>query len=74
MLMSENARLYAARGVERTVAALRPGGTIAYWSVGDDPRFADVLRRAGLAVETLRVRAHDTAGPMHTLYVASLGA
>ena len=33
-----------------------------------------VLRRAGLAVETLRVRAHDTAGPMHTLYVASLGA
>ena len=74
MLMSENARLYAARGVERTAAALRPGGAIAYWSVGDDPRFADVLRRAGLAVETLRVRAHETAGPMHTLYVATPGA
>ena len=74
MLMSENARLYAARGVERTAAALRPGGAIAYCSVGDDPRFADVLRRAGLAVETLRVRAHETAGPMHTLYVATPGA
>lgn len=71
MLMSENAALYAARGVERTVAALRAGGTIAYWSVGDDPRFAHALRRSGLAVATERVRAHDTAGPMHTLYVAT---
>jgi len=71
MLMSENARLYAARGIGITAAALRAGGVIAYWSVGDDPRFAGALRRFGLAVETLRVRAHDTAGPMHTLYVAS---
>jgi spermidine synthase len=70
MLMSESVRLYAAHGVADTVAALRPGGTIAYWSVGDDPRFAHALQVAGLAVETLRVRAHDTAGPMHTIYVA----
>jgi spermidine synthase len=71
MLMSENARLYVARGIERTVAALRPGGRIAYWSVGADPRFEDLLRRSGLVVETLRVRAHETAGPTHTLYVAT---
>ena len=71
MLMSESVRLYAAHGVSDTVRALRPGGTIAYWSVGDDPRFAGALRHAGLAVETLRVRAHDTAGPMHTIYVAT---
>ncbi|MDB4915029.1 MAG: hypothetical protein JWM95_2673 [Gemmatimonadetes bacterium] len=70
MLMSENARLYAARGIGITIAALRAGGTIVYWSVGDDPKFAGALRGAGLDVETLRVRAHDTAGPMHTLYVA----
>jgi spermidine synthase len=71
MLMSESVRLYAAQGVATTVAALRAGGTIAYWSVGDDPRFLHALRRAGLAVETLRVRAHDTAGPVHTIYVAT---
>ncbi len=70
MLMSENARLYAQRGIALTMNALRPGGTIAYWSVGDDPKFAGQLQHAGLAVETLRVRAHDTSGPMHTLYVA----
>ena len=71
MLMSESVPLYAPRGVSDTVGALRPGGTIAYWSVGDDPPFARALVHAGLAVETLRVRAHDTAGPMHTIYVAA---
>lgn len=70
MLMSEDARLYAAQGIGLTVAALRPGGSIAYWSVGDDPRFVDALKRATLTVTTMRVRAHDTSGPMHTLYVA----
>ena len=73
MLMSENRPLYASRGVALTVAALRAAGRIVYWSVGDDPRFAAALRRSGLRVESLRVRAHDTAGPMHTLYVATPG-
>ncbi len=71
MLMSESVRLYAARGVADTVAALRPGGTIAYWSVGDDRNFVNALEGSGLRVETMRVRAHDTTGPMHTLYVAT---
>ena len=71
MLMRENARLYVARGIAATVAALRPGGRIAYWSVGDDPAFERALRRAGLRVETERVRAHVTTGPMHTIYVAT---
>lgn len=70
MLISENARLYAPRGSASVVAALRPGGVIVYWSVGDDRKFVGVLQRAGLTVETMHVRAHQTAGPMHTLYVA----
>lgn len=71
ILMSENARLYAMRGIASTMAALRQGGIIAYWSVGDDTKFVDALRRSQLSVQTLRVRAHDTAGPMHTIYVAT---
>lgn len=71
MLMSENARLYATHGIARTVGALRPGGVVVYWSVGDDPKFARALRGAGLEVSTHHVRAHDTTGPRHTLYVAS---
>jgi hypothetical protein len=71
MLMSENAPLYAASGIALTVAALRAGGSIVYWSVADDPKFATALRRAGLGVSAMAVRAHDTTGPMHTLYVAT---
>jgi len=70
MLMSENAHLYATRGIRVTLAALRVGGSIVYWSVGDDPKFVGALRASGLDVTTLRVRAHDTTGPIHTLYVA----
>lgn len=69
MLMSENAKLYAMHGIMITMAAMREGGIIAYWSVGDDPRFVDALERSGLRIETMRVRAHTTAGPMHTIYV-----
>jgi spermidine synthase len=71
MLMSENAALYARHGIATTVAALRAGGSIVYWSVGDDPAFAHALRGSGLDVQTLHVRAHDTTGPMHTLYQAT---
>jgi len=70
MLISENVRLYSKRGIADTIAALREGGVIVYWSVGDDPKFERALRGARLSVETLRVRAHDTAGPMHVLYCA----
>jgi spermidine synthase len=64
-----NAALYREAGVRRAVAALRPGGRIAYWSADADPRFAGLMRRAGLQVEELRVRAHATSGGSHTLLV-----
>jgi spermidine synthase len=70
MLISENGRLYAAKGVARTVAALKPGGVIVYWSVGDDSRFVDLLQRSGLRVEAERVRAHATVRTTHVLYIA----
>ncbi len=70
MLMTENARLYARHGIGITKAALRDGGTVVYWSVGDDTKFVSALRASGLDVSIHRVRAHDTTGPIHTLYEA----
>ncbi len=72
MIMSENSRLYVDLGIEYTIAALRQNGVIVYWSVGDDLPFVGALQRAGLSVQTERVRAHATSGPMHTLYIATL--
>jgi spermidine synthase len=71
LLMSENTRLYSARGVTTTLAARRPGAVLAYWSVANDPRFARALRQRGLAVETVHARAHETSGPFHTIYVVT---
>jgi spermidine synthase len=65
-----NSELYRSRGIRAAVAALRPGGRLAYWSADADPGFAAVLRRAGLRVQTLRVRAHESSGGWHTLLVA----
>lgn len=64
-----NVELYRSRGVQEAVAALRPGGRVAYWSADDDPKFLTLLRREGLTVETSRVRAHATTGGWHTLLV-----
>jgi spermidine synthase len=69
MIMRENGKLYGVHGVITTVAALKDNGILAYWSVGDDPDFARQLEHVGLRVETVRVRAHATSGPWHTLYV-----
>jgi spermidine synthase len=66
-----NAGLYRTRGVRLTVAALRPGGRLAYWSAGEDARFARALRREGLRVESVRVRAHTTTRGTHNLLLAT---
>ena len=67
-----NAALYARAGIRAAVLALRPGGRVVYWSAGSDARFEAALRRAGLTVDVVRVRAHVTSGGMHTLFVARL--
>lgn len=68
-----NARLYRDEGIELAVAALRPGGLLAYWSAESDPSFERSLRRAGLAVEVTRSRAHTTSGGFYTLFLARRG-
>lgn len=65
-----NAVLYRADGIRRAAAALRPGGRLAYWSAGPEPKFETALRRAGMAVEVIRARAHPGLGIWHTIYVA----
>lgn len=71
MIMAENSRLYAGGGIVSTMGALKTGGVVVYWSVGDDPDFVRALENCGLAVTTIKARAHVTTGPWHTLYRAT---
>lgn len=66
---SGNAELYREAGVHLAAGALAKGGRLAYWSASDDPAFERTFRDAGLAVDTVRVRAHPTSGVTHTLYI-----
>lgn len=68
---TRNARLYRAAGIRSAVAALRPGGRVAYWSADRDRALQAALERAGLAVEVSTARAHSTSGPWHYLYVGT---
>jgi spermidine synthase len=68
---SGNARLYSDDGIRLTIEALRPRGRIVYWSAQADRGFERSLRRAGLTVESVPVRAHAKSGGHHTLLTAS---
>lgn len=57
-----NKRLYAEKGIRAAIAALRPGGTLAYWSVDAEPAFVRLLKAQGLTVSVHKVRSHATSG------------
>lgn len=63
-----NARLYRQEGIRRAVAALRPGGRVAYWAAHREPVLEAAMSAAGLSVEVTTARAHTTSGPRHFLY------
>jgi len=68
----ENDRLYDAKGLARTYAALRPGGVLAVWSSGPDSSFTTRLQRTGFAVEEVKVRARQKKrGARHVIWLAT---
>ncbi len=67
-----NRGLYSDKGVRTAIAALRPGGRLAYWAAVPEPAFVRVLRRNGLTVEEHTVRARAGGkGAAHVVYVAT---
>ncbi len=63
-------RLYNIEGLHAAHRALRPGGVFAVWSPGPEQRFTPRLRKAGFAVEELRVRAGSGGGSRHVIWIA----
>lgn len=67
----QNNWLYGVDGLTAAYAALRPGGTLAVWSAGQDRDFTQRLLKVGFAVDELRVRAHRGKGARHVIWFAA---
>ena len=65
-----NKKLYGEKGIRTAMAALRPGGRIAYWSVDTEPAFVRALKGFGLSVQVHKVRSHATSGGYNSVIVA----
>lgn len=71
MTRQENNWLYSAAGIAAAQAALTEQGVLAYWSASLDPAFTDRLRRSGLSVEPVTVRAlRPGKGARHVIWLA----
>jgi spermidine synthase len=75
LTVETNDTLYDAGGLGAARAALKAGGVLAVWSSGPDRDFTARLRRTGLAVEQLRVRARagGGGGSRHVIWLATRG-
>lgn len=66
-----NDALYDLKGLTAAREALRPGGVLAVWSSGPDPRFTQRLRKAGFDVNEVPVRANGPrGGARHVIWIA----
>ncbi len=66
-----NKKLYGEKGIRTAIAALRPGGRVAYWSVDTEPAFVRALKAAGLKVSVHKVRSHTTSGGFNCVIVGT---
>ncbi len=70
-----NGWLYGHRGLATVFAVLRPGGVLGVWAAAPDRAFVGRLRKAGFAVDEIRVRARASGkGAQHTIWMAVRGA
>jgi spermidine synthase len=67
---SDNAGLYADRGLSAARAALKTDGVLAIWSAWEDRKFEQRLRYNKFGVEVERVRARlKKGGPRHLIFL-----
>jgi spermidine synthase len=64
-----NSRLYHPAGLKLIRAALRPEGSVAFWSAAPDPAFEQLMIRAGFLVDVQGCRSRANSGRRHTLLV-----
>jgi spermidine synthase len=72
LIRKANDALYDTKGLQAIHRALRPGGVLAVWSSGPNPKFTRRLRDAGFAVNEVVVRATTKrSGARHVIWFAT---
>jgi spermidine synthase len=67
--------LYSREGLEAALAALRPEGVLAVWSVSSDRSFTRRLKQAGFEVKEVSAYARGSrGGGRHTIWIAVRGS
>ncbi|MDM9624808.1 hypothetical protein QTL95_02795 [Rhizobium sp. S152] len=67
-----NDRIYDFSGLKAARDALKPGGVLAVWSSGPDPKFTRRLRDSGFTAEAINVRANGKrGGARHVIWLAT---
>jgi spermidine synthase len=71
LVLPANDRLYGEKGVRACRDALRPGGVLAVWSAGPEPRYLARLERAGFLAEEHVVsgRGGASGGVRHVIFI-----
>lgn len=67
-----NDRIYDFSGLKAARDALKPGGVLAVWSSGPDPKFTRRLRDTGFTAEAINTRANGKrGGARHVIWLAT---
>jgi len=72
LIQPQNAQLYDSDGLEILKDALNPGGRIAFWTAGPEPRLLKGLRKARYYTEEIPCAKHERAKRQdHRIYLAA---
>jgi spermidine synthase len=72
LIRKANDALYDSKGLQAIHRALRPGGVLAVWSSGPNPKFTKRLRDADFAVNEVALRATTKrSGAHHVIWFAT---
>jgi len=70
LIQPQNQQLYGNNGLELIKTALNPGGRLAIWTAGSEPRLMKAMRRCGYRTEEIPCAKHVSAKrKIHRIYV-----
>ena len=75
LIQPQNIQLYKSSGLDLIKDALNPGGRLAIWTAGSEPKLMKALHRSGFQAEETPCAKHVNAKrKIHRIYLGTIGA